>query len=617
LEPAGPAPLDQASPSPVPMLRHATMADFMRKSAGEKKRAFLDLLGLAPLSDFRDTLKTGSNNAKRRQDEAERTQREEQVALDQHTGGADPVAVAEKLRQRASLNAPVQTRDHLLALAVDAVEIRDEPDRLGALDELARAGEALGADPSPGWNAAIADQVVRANEALRALITSGQRVVSDWEEPSCPLCLGPIDTGELRDQLAKRAAKLAESQAMFWSQQKELDGYTPRVERLSAAMAAVERLAPNHGWPEAKRLADARATSAEHVAELKTARSQTSPCPAAPLLDLGDLLPRLREAAHEGERSFQAQALIDLVRLRDQARRLASAIQRAERAKSIADAVARLLQIAEGEIKSAIEAALARIGDLTARYYSQLMVGVPYSDVKLDYHTKRSGGVEFALVFDGRHQISPPQRIMSESQLNALGLSLFLARLKVEDQLWRAVVFDEVVNSFDAPHRQGLIRLLAGEFAAWQVILLTHDPGVFAITRKTVSGWLWQEIVGWTPQGGPVLGSGDPVTRLRERLDAGESASGLGGLARRALEEGLALPLEKLGYEAPLRPPLPAHRLRVPTSLTARAEAQQVGTDRPADPPTDGRRELHGLGRRALSSSRTGGQQGRSLSTRR
>jgi hypothetical protein len=46
-----------------------------------------------------------------------------------------------------------------------------------------------------------------------------------------------------------------------------------------------------------------------------------------------------------------------------------------------------------------------------------------------------------------------------------------------------------------------------------------------------------------------VLGSGDPVKRLRQRLDAGESASGLGGLARRALEQGLALPVEKLGYE--------------------------------------------------------------------
>lgn len=549
LEPAGPAPLDPPSPPPVPMLRHATMADFMRMSAGEKKKAFLDLLGLAPLSDFRDTLKTVANNAKTRRQDAERLEREEQAALGQHTNDGDPVAVAEDLRQRASLTNPVQTHNDLLTLPVDAGHISDEPDRVGALDELARAVEALGDDPSRSWNTAVADQAVRTNEALTALIASGQRVLPDWHEASCPLCLRPMATEELSDELARRAAKLGKAQAEFRARQEELGDYISRIERFATSLAAVERLAPKAGWPEGERLAEAREKLVEHAAELKTARSQVSPAPAAPQLDLGDLFPRLREVAEKGKRSSQAQALVDLARLRDQAKRVASASHRAKRAKSIDQAVHRFLKIAEAEIQAAIEAALGRIGELTADYYGRLMVGTPYTDVQLSYQSKRSGGVEFSLLFDRRHPISPPQRIMSESQLNALGLALFLARLKVEDQPWRAVVLDDVVNAFDAPHRQGLIRVLADEFADWQVILLTHDPGLFAITRKTVSGWLWEEIVGWTPQGGPVLGSGDPVKRLRERLDAGDSASELGGLARRALEQSLALPVEKLGYE--------------------------------------------------------------------
>jgi hypothetical protein len=180
LEPAGPAALDQPVPPPVPMLRHSTMADFMRKTAGEKKKALLDLLGLARLSEFRDTLKTTCNNVKRRREEAERIEREERAALQQHVGEREAVDVAEDLRQRAGLDQAVSSLEDLLALKVDASQLEDGPDRIGTLDELARAAESLDEDPSPEWNVAVADQAVRTNEALSALLTSGQRVLPSW-----------------------------------------------------------------------------------------------------------------------------------------------------------------------------------------------------------------------------------------------------------------------------------------------------------------------------------------------------------------------------------------------------------------------------------------------------
>jgi hypothetical protein len=169
--------------------------------------------------------------------------------------------------------------------------------------------------------------------------------------------------------------------------------------------------------------------------------------------------------------------------------------------------------------------------------------------VKLKYTTGRSGGVEFSLVFDNRHPVTPPQRVMSESQSNALGLALFLARLKVDPLTWRTVVLDDVVNSFDANHRGGLARLLADEFADWQVIVLTHDRVFATLARKILSGWRFSEIAIWTPTGGPVLAEGNTREQLRARLAEGRSASELGGMARIALEQGLALPLEKLGLE--------------------------------------------------------------------
>jgi hypothetical protein len=88
------------------------------------------------------------------------------------------------------------------------------------------------------------------------------------------------------------------------------------------------------------------------------------------------------------------------------------------------------------------------------------------------------------------------------------------------------------------------------------VILLTHDRALAEIARTSGAGWRSDEVVQWTPQGGPVLGAGDPADRLAEKLDGGAAASELGGLARRALEEALARPVRELGYEIRYDPQL-------------------------------------------------------------
>jgi hypothetical protein len=144
---------------------------------------------------------------------------------------------------------------------------------------------------------------------------------------------------------------------------------------------------------------------------------------------------------------------------------------------------------------------------------------------------------------------------MSESQLNALGLALLLARVQTGGTPWRTLILDDVVNSFDMPHRQGLVRLLQDEFSDWQIILLSHESVLRdVVARGTDGGWTFLEIANWTPQGGPVLNEGDPLNRLEAALTAGDSASSLGGLARFALEQGLSKPLMKFGYKIPYDP---------------------------------------------------------------
>jgi hypothetical protein len=193
-----------------------------------------------------------------------------------------------------------------------------------------------------------------------------------------------------------------------------------------------------------------------------------------------------------------------------------------------------------------VQAAIDRLGQTVADFYERLVCNPVYADVGLQYTELRHGGMEFKLTFNGSHAISPPRRVVSESQLNALGLAFFLARLKVESAPWRTLVLDDVVNSFDADHRTGLARLLSEEFADWQVLLLTHDSVFVEMARQYFGGWRFWQIVAWSPAGGPVIDDAEPLQRLKTRLGAGDTGSDLGGLARVALERELARPLERL-----------------------------------------------------------------------
>lgn len=547
LQPSGPIAVDAAMPGPLPILRHRTMAEFMDMSPGKKKSVLLELLGLSGLTEFRQTLRSAATSAERTAKDAQRQAHAEGEALDVLRAGRDLLELAEELRCAAGLAHAIRMSSDLLGLAIEEPS-STEPDRPGLVAALARVLAEASDNVTTDWNAAIEDRTLVAAGSLSALVAAGRRVLGDWAEATCPLCLQPKDRDELLNELTRRAAELESADRRLRELATELASYSGRIDSLDAALGNVIAAAPPEGWPETSKLDDARAALREHRAAVDAARQSRTPCPA-PVLDLPDLAKLEAAAAGSVTAGGRTRAVADLVRLRDQAARVCAAEARSAASTSVAAGVDALLTITDARIRGSIEDAIARIGALAADYYGRLVATPVYRDVTLEYRTARSGGIEFSLVFDGRHSVTPPQRVMSESQLNALGLALFLAQLKVNPQSWSALVLDDVVNSFDANHRVGLARLLAEEFSDWQVLLVTHDRVFATLARKLMPGWRFSQIAAWTPQGGPVIEDGDARELLRVRLAEGRSAAELGGLARVALEQGLSLPLEKLGLE--------------------------------------------------------------------
>jgi hypothetical protein len=546
-----PADLDVA---PIPILRQSTINAFMRQTAGEKRQALLELLDLDALNAFRRALRTALGNAKERRVAAERSRGEEEATLKALLGGSDLIARAGELAANAKLEEKITSEAQLDGLKLKLPP--GEPNREAPLTDLTRALESLQDDPAPVWNEAVADAGIRGAEALAALLEQGKRVLDgDWDADACPLCEVAQDHDQLATQVKARAEVLAESRRKVAELREQLKRASDSSERLAATIDAILKVAPDGGWPSEDDLKAAAGSLRAYARELARAGADFEPCPSFPELDLdfAALMPLLHVAAAPKE-SPELAALQALNELQGQRRRLANRTKGAIGAQGDERALARLLEIADEKIKDAVEDALAGIADLVERYFGVLMANPIYSDVKLVYAARRSGQVEFQISY-GPHAVNPPQRVMSESQLNALGLALLLARVKQSETPWRSLVLDDVVNSFDAAHRSGLVRLLRQEFAEWQLVILSHDPLFRDIAQREAAGeWEFREVVAWTPAGGPVLGEGDPLNRLDQGLKAGESAAALGGHARRALEQNLSRALGRLGYKIPFDP---------------------------------------------------------------
>jgi len=535
----------------LPVLRHATVNDFMAKTGGEKREALLQILDLDALNGFRSTLRKAAGLAKEKSKAARTRTEEERAGLESMREGEDLLDRARALAKTAEIEAPISSDEDLSNLSLKLPPA--QPDRLRPVNELVKALEGREDDDSAeAWNAAVAKEGVQREEALAALLRQGEEILADvWDEDACPLCELPQDRGTLTASVKARAADLAESRRQLEEARRVATTRADAARRLGVALRALLAVAPADGWPEQTLIEAAVERLEAHERSVRTSLRELTAVPVAPDLglDFSSIVPALRAAATPKESPAVA-ALTSLHDLREQSKRLRKRQAAQTAAEAAHTAVEKMLEIADTTIKAAVEDALKPIQDLAARYFGVLMVDDIYSDIELVYAARRSGQVEFSVVFAG-HQppLTPPQRIMSESQLNALGIALLLARLKHEEQEWRTLVLDDVVNGFDAPHRQGLLRLLKDEFSDWQVIVFSHDSAFRDVAMQTSGGgWIFLEIVRWTPSGGLVLDDGDPLDRLESELVAGTASSGLGGYARAALEGGLSRPLMKLGY---------------------------------------------------------------------
>ncbi len=404
--------------------------------------------------------------------------------------------------ERQALLPELAAVDDARAAACHAALARPTPDLLAA--ELAVEGLVEGLDPGSDLAALRAlagidvpdeDAIDAAMERLRAAVEAREAHAgtdagrahataallgealdfhADHEGDDCPICGA---AGTLGGDWADRAAEELER---LTRQAEEVD---EAIRAVDAAIRALANLVPR--LPQA----------ADHAAELgldpEPARAAVLAIAAAIAAErlLADGRRLFAEAAAAGA-ALRDAAAAEIERRDDAwrpaARRVQGWLVTAREAEARADGLRRV-KVAEDWLTATAndlrDRRLAPIRAASQANWAALRQG---SNVSLGEIVLRGTGTQRRAEFDVRVDDAEASAlgVMSQGELNALALSVFLPRATLPASPFRFVVIDDPVQSMDPAKVDGLARVLAQAATGRQVVVFTHDDRLPEAVRR-------------------------------------------------------------------------------------------------------------------------------------
>ena len=150
-----------------------------------------------------------------------------------------------------------------------------------------------------------------------------------------------------------------------------------------------------------------------------------------------------------------------------------------------------------------------------------------------------------------------PSGYLSDSQLNSLGLAVYLAAVRRFNDAFRFVVLDDIMSSYDGPHRLNLVQVLHGFLGGFQVILTTHDEPFYRDIKNALNSdgnWQFLRLRPWLLETGVrVAGEIPPDEEIEKRFRDGEMPSVLAQLVMEQTESWLLRICSDARVDVPLR----------------------------------------------------------------
>ncbi len=352
---------------------------------------------------------------------------------------------------------------HALA-ALARLKAPDEEALLGAVDQLQQARQRVldQGEGQAGRQLARADLLSRAADYWRG----------DPGE-DCPIC---ATTGVLGEDWAARiraeAAQLREEaralegarQALAGAQRRLRDLARPMPQALGAEVPGVPTVAVREAWTkwcEAARSDDPATGMLEALGPLGSAVDEVVGAALTERLRRQD---RWRPLAR------------DLARWLDDGRQIAERKGRSKQLKRAEDWLSQAREAIRAERFAPVAADVQQVWQRLRTRSSVDLTGVRITGKG----TRRR--VELDVQVDGEPGVA--LGVMSQGELHALALSLFLPRVTLDESPFRFLVVDDPVQSMDPARVDGLAELLHQVAATRQVLVLTHDDRLIEAVRR-------------------------------------------------------------------------------------------------------------------------------------
>ena len=190
--------------------------------------------------------------------------------------------------------------------------------------------------------------------------------------------------------------------------------------------------------------------------------------------------------------------------------------------------------------KEELEAFINGFSKEIDEYYQYMHPGEKMENIEIKITEKEDELTGITLefqFFDKR--VSPPQKYLSESHLNSLGIALFLTSVKAFNKENHFFILDDIISSFDSNHRKWLSDLLMEKFSDYQIFVMTHERNWFDYMKNLVRGkvdWVIN-LINWNESKGAHLNETlIDLKRIIEQKLIDNDQTGLGNIIRIYLE---------------------------------------------------------------------------------
>jgi len=225
-----------------------------------------------------------------------------------------------------------------------------------------------------------------------------------------------------------------------------------------------------------------------------------------------------QEASQIDDSIANLRALDEAVQGLGKLKRREAAIRQVERQ------FARVAEEMRAQAKALVEGAVAVLGSDVEDIYQQIHPGeaVPHVHIVMDPDEKT---LTLRVSFHSDDRIVPPAGYLSESQINTLGLALFLSAVRRFNGAFPFLVLDDIVSSYDADNRARIVDLLAEHMKGFQIFLTTHDERFYKHLKQRLQSdnWRFDRITGYEFERGPRRESeGSPSDEISKLIEGGD-----------------------------------------------------------------------------------------------